>query len=86
MVLHKISLMLALVLLAFPSAGMVQENSADALQMQEARTAVRQRDYAAAANTLSKLSDSGNAEAQYLLATLYRDGRGVPQDKERHFN
>src|SRR5258708_21437879 len=42
--------------------------------------AVRTGEYGRAATVLRKVAESGNAEAQYRLASLYRIGRGVPQD------
>lgn len=40
-------------------------------------------DYATALAELRPLAEQGNAEAQYGLANLYRDGRGVPRDDEQ---
>ena len=37
-------------------------------------------DHAGAAEIVRKAADAGNAEAQYALATMYKEGRGVPQD------
>ncbi|MBO0758648.1 MAG: sel1 repeat family protein, partial [Bradyrhizobiaceae bacterium] len=42
--------------------------------------AVRTGEFGRAATTLRKLAESGNSEAQYRLASLYRVGRGVPHD------
>ena len=42
--------------------------------------AVRTGDFGHAATVLRKVAESGNAEAQYRLASLYRIGRGVAQD------
>ena len=42
--------------------------------------AMRTGDYAAAVRLLEGRAKSGEREAQYLLASLYRSGRGVPQD------
>src|SRR5215510_13474653 len=43
--------------------------------------AVRTGDFSRAATLLRKAAESGNAEAQYRLASIYRSGRGVPQDE-----
>ncbi len=40
-------------------------------------------DYATALAELQPLAEQGNADAQYGLANLYRDGRGVPRDDEQ---
>jgi uncharacterized protein len=42
--------------------------------------AVRTADFGRAAMVLRKFAESRNSEAQYRLASLYRIGRGVPQD------
>src|SRR5260370_18996831 len=42
--------------------------------------AVRTADFGRAAIVLRKFAESRNPEAQYQLASLYRIGRGVPQD------
>ena len=41
--------------------------------------------YAQAAALLGRMANSGNAEAQYQLASLYRSGRGVPLDEALAF-
>ncbi|RIK94503.1 MAG: lytic transglycosylase, partial [Proteobacteria bacterium] len=43
----------------------------------EARAAVRARDYGRAAALYRELAEGGDAEAQYQLAALHRVGRGV---------
>src|SRR6516162_8772412 len=43
--------------------------------------AVRTGEFSRAATLLQKAAESGDAEAQYQLASLYRTGRGVPQDE-----
>src|SRR5215468_7311495 len=47
--------------------------------------AVRTGEFSRAATLLRKAAESGNAEAQYRLASLYRSGRGVPQDEALAF-
>uniref|UniRef100_UPI0035166499 ankyrin repeat domain-containing protein n=1 Tax=Limimaricola soesokkakensis TaxID=1343159 RepID=UPI0035166499 len=88
MALHKTPLVLALALLAFPvhaeeGAG---ADPTTALRLEEAQTAVRLRNYSEAAEMLAALAAAGNAEANYMLATLYRNGRGVPQDEAVAFD
>ena len=48
--------------------------------------ALQTGDFRSAAVALERLAKSGNAEAQYQLAALYRAGRGVPQDDALAFN
>ena len=48
--------------------------------------ALQTGDFRQAAIVLERLARSGNAEAQYQLAALYRAGRGVPQDDALAFN
>jgi TPR repeat protein len=38
------------------------------------------QDFARAAELFRSAADMGNPEAQYALATLYKEGRGVPKD------
>ena len=42
--------------------------------------AFERHDYSAARSTWLPLAEAGNAEAQFLLGTLYEEGRGVPPD------
>jgi len=51
-----------------------------------ARDALRGHDFATAAAVLSSPELTDNAEAQYLLSTLYRNGDGVERDDARAFN
>ena len=48
-------------------------------------SAVRKGEFDQAAAILKKAAESGSAEAQYQLASLYRSGRGVPQDDAMAF-
>ena len=45
--------------------------------------AYEDRDYATALKNWQPLAEKGNAMAQFNLALLYFDGKGVPQDFER---
>ena len=56
---------------------------ARAQDLDKGKEAVWQGDYAAALAELRPLAEEGDAEAQYNLANLYRDGRGVPRDDEK---
>ena len=56
---------------------------ADAQTMEEARTAVRVRDFESAARIYAALSDRGDMQARYQLAVLYGAGTGVPRDAAR---
>ena len=49
------------------------------------RSAVRSGSFKQAAELLEQAARSGNAEAQYQLASLYRSGRGVAQDPAQAF-
>ena len=46
----------------------------------QAREAIVRRDYASAAEWLRQGAEAGDVEMQYLLAGMYRTGRGVPRD------
>ena len=48
--------------------------------LEDARAAIRVRDYESAMDTYTAMARSGNPEAAYQLASMYRAGRGVDQD------
>ncbi len=54
----------------------------DGQTFDDARAAIRVRDYASAVNIYESLARSGDAEAACQLATMYRVGRGVEKDPE----
>jgi TPR repeat protein len=62
------------------AASFAQATSGESVAMSPVDQAVRTGDFGRAATLLRKLADAGNPEAQYRLASLYRTGRGVPQD------
>lgn len=49
-------------------------------QLEDGIKAVDKKDYMAAYQVFKKLAEQGNAEAQYNLAILYRQGKGIMQD------
>ncbi len=51
-------------------------------QLQEISKSIRIRDYSKAVKQLQPLVRSGDSEAQFLLAGLYRSGKGVKKDLE----
>jgi ankyrin repeat protein len=51
--------------------------------MDEIEKLIRLRDYPQAARRLETLANTGNPEAQYRLASLYRAGKGVGKDLDR---
>ncbi len=62
------------------AAAFAQSPGSETVIMNTVDQAVRTGEFDRAAATLRKVAESGNAEAQYRLAALYRIGRGVPQD------
>lgn len=58
----------------------MQAGLAAGASVDDARRAIRLRNYDAAAVILKEWSAAGDAEAQYQLAGLYRAGLGVPRD------
>ncbi len=48
----------------------------------EAKKAVRMQNYELAAKLYGEVATLGNSEAQYQLASLYLNGRGVPQEDD----
>ncbi len=56
---------------------------AGAQDIDKGKEAAFRGDYATALAELRPLAEQGHAEAQYTLANLYRDGRGVTRDDEQ---
>ena len=52
----------------------------EAASLDEARLAIRTRQYELAHQLLIEPAEEGDTQAQYLLASLYRDGKGSKQD------
>jgi ankyrin repeat protein len=50
--------------------------------LDDARTAIRTHEYESAITIYTDLAQSGNPDAAYLLASMYRVGRGVDKDLE----
>lgn len=55
--------------------------SATAEPLSDATAAYGKQDYATALRLVRPLADNGNADAQFLLGMMYRDGEGVPPDE-----
>lgn len=72
--------MIRLPLIALLGLLAVAVGPAGAQDIDTGNEAVRRGDYAAALAELRPLAEQGHADAQYNLASLYRDGRGVPRD------
>ena len=51
-----------------------------ATTLEEGVSAIEKQDYTTAFQVFEELAEQGNAEAQYNLAILYRQGKGVKQD------
>src|SRR5215471_12775975 len=69
-----------LTLLAAGSGAALAQASGEVPAIPSVNAAVRNGEFAQAANLLAKSAEAGNVEAQYQLASLYRLGRGLPQD------
>jgi uncharacterized protein len=67
-------------LVAGSAASFAQVTSDETAIMNTIDHAVRTAEFGRAAIVLRKFAESRNSEAQYRLASLYRIGRGVPQD------
>jgi len=75
--------MIRLPIIVLLSLLAVAVGSAGAQNIDKGKEAAWRGDYAAALAELRPLAEQGNADAQYSLAGLYRDGRGVPRDDEQ---
>lgn len=49
-------------------------------KLEDALTAIEKQDYKTAYKLYKELADKGDAEAQYNLAIMYRQGKGIKQD------
>src|SRR5262249_33321952 len=67
-------------LLCGGAASLAQLTSDETAIMNTIDRAVRTGEFGGAATALRKFAESGNSQAQYRLASLYRIGRGVFQD------
>src|SRR5215831_18058100 len=91
MSMHKLSRWLLFAAVAAPAVvadgtvSFAQATGGESATMNMVDHAVRTGDFNRAATLLQKAAESGNAEAQYRLASLYRAGRGVPQDEPLAF-
>lgn len=61
----------------------VAANAADRAGIEQARAAISAKEFVAAARTLDPLAAAGDAQARYLLASLYRAGLGVAADTSK---
>lgn len=78
------SMPLALVVIC-NDASFAQANGDESATMRAVDQAVRAGNFGRAATLLQESAEAGSAEAQYQLASLYRSGRGVPQDERLAF-
>jgi len=60
--------------------GLIAVPVAQAATPEQAIQQYQKGDYEAAASKLKVLSDQGHADAQFYLATMYQEGKGVEQD------
>ena len=56
-------------------------STGNAQSLSYAKSLIEQGKYLEAAKQLRPLADGGNAEAQYLAATLFFDGKGVSRSE-----
>lgn len=73
---------LTTVLCLLSSGLLASELSTSEKGLDDAIAAVEKQDYMAAYQLFKELANKGNAEAQYNLAILYRQGKGVMQDNK----
>jgi len=67
-------------LLCSVSLLFISSVAARTAELEAAKLAYEQRDYAVALKQLIPLAQQGNGEAQALLASMYLRGQGVPRD------
>jgi hypothetical protein len=54
-----------------------------AVDLESAKRAYHEKDYATAVKELTVLSEQGNSDAQLILGKMYMMGEGVPKDSEQ---
>jgi len=74
------ALLIAVSLLA---AGCGDQSQKDAANYQEGLDAFNQGNFADALKKLQPIAEKGNAEAQFRLGLMYREGKGVAQDDKQ---
>jgi len=75
--------MIRFAILALVGLLVIAPGLAVAQDLDKGFEAARSGDYATALAELRPLAEQGNADAQYSLANLYRDGHGVPPNDEQ---
>ena len=65
--------------LILPRVVLAQQSPQPA-PLSQVESALREGNFSQAAGLLQRRAEAGDPEAQYLLASLYRSGRGVEQD------
>jgi TPR repeat protein len=63
----------------------VLASAAYAGPLEDGVKAYTKADYSTAVRLLKPLAESGNTDAQYLMAGMYAKGQGVPEDKVRAY-
>jgi len=66
-----------------PLIGLLVASLASASTPEQALQEYQKGDYVSAASRLKILSDQGHADAQFYLATMYTEGKGVAQDHKQ---
>ena len=77
MITRRLLLILTCLLLPLAAWGDARQS------LDEIAKLIRLRDYSQAVLRLESLAKKGNAEAQYRLAGLYRNGKGVMKDLDQ---
>ena len=73
--------MLVVVYLAVAGCG--DQSQKDAASYQEGIDAYAQGNFAVASKKLQPVAEQGNADAQFRLGLMHREGKGVPQDDKQ---
>lgn len=69
-----------LVAVLLAAAGCGDQSQQDAASYKEGTDAYANGNFAVALEKLKPLAEQGNAQAQFSLGLMYRQGKGVPQD------
>jgi TPR repeat protein len=78
-----LSRLIVVSVLLLTSVGCSDHRKEDAAALTEGIAAFSKGDYGTALNKFKPLADQGNAEAQYNLGVMYRQGKGVPADDQK---
>ncbi|MGH8246616.1 MAG: tetratricopeptide repeat protein, partial [Gammaproteobacteria bacterium] len=80
---HFFRAIIVLWVFAAPGYAQVEVEAISGADMRPIKESYQKGDYAKVVRDLTPLAERGDMEAQYQLALMYANGRGVPRDQTR---